>query len=244
MAAEKNSFILYADILPMLEKLPDDKAGLLFKTILRYVNDLNPTLDDFVVDIAFEPIKQQLKRDLRHWEGIKVKRSEAGKASAEAKKAAKMEEQKSTKSTSVESVEQSSTHSTVSVNVNGNVSVTDTVKKKDKSISLSDKSDYPKCMDLYNSFIQAKTGAGAKVTAATGKALKSIIAYLEKNITSGTVPEVFALILENHNLWEPFLQKQLKMEQIDSNLINIMSSIRNGKSNTAKNGRSMYAPQQ
>lgn len=64
MAENKKSFILYCDIIHTIEKLSDDDAGKLFKHILRYVNDLNPTTDHLITEIAFEPIKQQLKRDL------------------------------------------------------------------------------------------------------------------------------------------------------------------------------------
>ena len=64
MAENKKSFILYCDIIHTLEKLSDEDAGKLFKHILRYVNDLNPTTDHLITEIAFEPIKQQLKRDL------------------------------------------------------------------------------------------------------------------------------------------------------------------------------------
>lgn len=127
MAEDKKSFLLYSDLIQTVKKLNDNQAGVLFKTILEYVNDLNPEPDDLLIEIAFEPIKQQLKRDLKHWETIKGKRSEAGKASAEAKKIAKEQEQKSTKSTSVESVQQKSTKSTVNDNVNVTVNVNDNV---------------------------------------------------------------------------------------------------------------------
>lgn len=125
MAEGKKSFVLYADLLSVVDKMPDEKAGELLKHILRYVNDLNPETDDLLVQIAFEPIKNQLKRDLKKWEDLKVKRSEAGKRSAEAR--AKKAEQKEASSTSVESVEQSSTNSTVNDTVNVNVNVNDTV---------------------------------------------------------------------------------------------------------------------
>jgi hypothetical protein len=82
MAKDKKSFILYCDIIHTIEKLPDLEAGLLLKHILRYVNDQNPTTDNAIVEIAFEPIRQQLKRDLVKFEDTKVKRSEAGKAGA------------------------------------------------------------------------------------------------------------------------------------------------------------------
>jgi hypothetical protein len=82
MAKDKKSFILYSDAIHTVEKLSDTDAGQLLKHLLRYVNDQNPTTDNALVEIAFEPIKQQLKRDLVKFEDVKVKRSEAGKAGA------------------------------------------------------------------------------------------------------------------------------------------------------------------
>lgn len=79
MAEGKNSFILYADLLPTVEKLSDKRAGVLFKTILRYVNDKNPEVTDILVDLVFESVKQQLKRDLKEWEGTRSERSASGK---------------------------------------------------------------------------------------------------------------------------------------------------------------------
>jgi hypothetical protein len=70
MADGKKSFLLYCDIKNMIEQLPDDKAGALFKHILRYVNDENPETDDLIINISFEPIKQSLKRDLKKYENI------------------------------------------------------------------------------------------------------------------------------------------------------------------------------
>jgi hypothetical protein len=78
MAEEKKSFILYADLINVLVKLDDENAGKLFKHILEYVNDLDPTPENVLIDIVFEPIKQQMKRDLRKWEGKKVKQSNSG----------------------------------------------------------------------------------------------------------------------------------------------------------------------
>lgn len=127
MADGKKSFLLYCDLIQTVKKLNNDQAGVLFKTILEYVNDMNPEPDDLLIEIAFEPIKQQLKRDLKHWETIKSKRSEAGKLSAESKKAAKENQQNSTKSTSVKSVQQNSTKSTATDTVNVTVNVNDTV---------------------------------------------------------------------------------------------------------------------
>ena len=61
---DKKSFVLYSDIIHSVELLTDEEAGQLFKHILRYVNNQNPTLDDRFLKVTFEPIKQNLKRDL------------------------------------------------------------------------------------------------------------------------------------------------------------------------------------
>ena len=118
MAQDKKGFILYADQKALFDKLPNDKAGELIKHIFSFVNDENPTTDDLLIEIAFEPIKQQLKRDLKKFESAKKQRSEAGKRSAELRK-----EQR--KATPVETVERKVTKSTVkdNVNVNGKVNV-------------------------------------------------------------------------------------------------------------------------
>ena len=68
MAKDKKSFVLYTDLIHTVEKLPNATAGELFKHILRYVNDENPETDNFTIDIVFESIKQQLKRDLLKYE--------------------------------------------------------------------------------------------------------------------------------------------------------------------------------
>jgi len=68
MATDKKSVLLYCDIIHTVEGLEDDEAGRLFKHYLRYINDLNPCAEDRLTSLLFEPIKQNLKRDLRKWE--------------------------------------------------------------------------------------------------------------------------------------------------------------------------------
>ncbi len=86
MAEDKRGFLLYCNLLATVKKMPDDKAGVLFKTILRYVNDENPEVDDLIVDLVFEPIKQQLKIDLKKWEAFRQKQSENGAKGGRPKK--------------------------------------------------------------------------------------------------------------------------------------------------------------
>jgi hypothetical protein len=76
MATDKKSFLIYCDIIHTVEQLTDEQAGDLFKHILRYVNDLNPQSDSVITKIAFEPIRQALKRDLDKYETIRKRNSD------------------------------------------------------------------------------------------------------------------------------------------------------------------------
>ena len=75
----KKSFILYADVQQTVKLLSDKQAGELFKHILSYVNDEEPKLNDPLLSIAFEPIKQSLIRDLDKWKVRSKKNSENAK---------------------------------------------------------------------------------------------------------------------------------------------------------------------
>lgn len=79
MAKDKNSFLIYCDIIHTVDKLDDLQAGKLFKHLLKYVNDQNPIAEDIVTEIAFEPIRQSLNRDLIKYESIRERNSENAK---------------------------------------------------------------------------------------------------------------------------------------------------------------------
>ena len=79
MAKDKNSFLIYCDIIHTVEKLDDVQAGKLFKHLLKYVNDQDPIAEDIVTEIAFEPIRQSLKRDLVKYESIRERNSKNAK---------------------------------------------------------------------------------------------------------------------------------------------------------------------
>lgn len=76
MAENKKSVLLYCDIIHTVKELSDDEAGRLFKHYLAYINDLNPQPPDKLTQIVFEPIKQNLKRDLIKWENKSNKNKE------------------------------------------------------------------------------------------------------------------------------------------------------------------------
>lgn len=78
MAQNKKSVLLYCDIIHTVEQLDNEDAGLLFKHYLKYINDQNPEPPSKLIQIVFEPIKQNLKRDLKKWEEKSVTKSNSG----------------------------------------------------------------------------------------------------------------------------------------------------------------------
>lgn len=85
MADNKKSVLLYCDIIHTVKELTDEEAGKLFKHYLSYVNDLNPMPPDKLTQIVFEPIKQNLKRDLKKWESTLNMKSEGGRKGMESR---------------------------------------------------------------------------------------------------------------------------------------------------------------
>jgi len=120
-------------------------------------------------------------------------------------------------------------------------------KVKESKVKLSKGVDeanasplFKNCISVYNDFIKEKTGASAKIDGAQGNAMKSIIKYLlAQEKISGNEEQAligWKFILENFSKVEPFLQKQLKITEINSNIPNILNQIKNGipKSGNAK----------
>jgi hypothetical protein len=133
MAEGKKGFLMYADYITVFESLTNEEAGMLFKHILRYVNDLDPELDDRLLKILFEPIKQQMKRDLNKWECKKETRVESGRAggvkSGEVRRSKMKQNEANEANPSI--LKQTQANEPVNVNVNANVTVNDTVTVKE-----------------------------------------------------------------------------------------------------------------
>lgn len=80
MANDKKGFMAYADWIHSAEKMTDEEAGQIFKHLLRYVNDKDPEPPNRLIELSFEPWKQQLKRDLKKYERrVEVSRSNGKK---------------------------------------------------------------------------------------------------------------------------------------------------------------------
>lgn len=92
---------------------------------------------------------------------------------------------------------------------------------------------FPRMIEVYNTFCINKIGVKAKIGVVEGVKMKSIIKYLGENVKDKdggdeSVLSAWEFILTNIGRWDTFHQKQLKLSQIESNLINILNSIKNG----------------
>ena len=117
MAEGKKSVLLYCDLIHTIEKMDDETAGKFFKHYLRYINDLNPVAENIIIDLTFEPVKQNLKRDLSKWKSRADNSRNNGKLGGRPKK----EETQKTQQV----ISKPKKPVKVTVNVTDNVNVTD-----------------------------------------------------------------------------------------------------------------------
>ena len=76
----KKSFILYTDSLPAIETLSDEHAGLLLKSLLRFVNSgETPSLLPSELRYPFASLRSQIERNTEKYERIVERRREAGR---------------------------------------------------------------------------------------------------------------------------------------------------------------------
>jgi hypothetical protein len=88
----RRGFILHPDLIHTVRKLPPDKAGELFMLILRYTNGEDATPSDLLLEIAFEPIRQQLDRNREKYDEMCKRQSINGKRGGRPKKPLLFEE--------------------------------------------------------------------------------------------------------------------------------------------------------
>jgi len=137
MAENKNSILVYADWLNVFEELEDDEAGRLIKHFFRYVNDLNPEPPDRLTKIAFEPIKQSLKRDLDKWETKKGERSLSGRLGNLKKYTPDLYKQVSENQITIEAAESIAKHRKISLSDNSDSNISQRIANIAVSVSES-----------------------------------------------------------------------------------------------------------
>lgn len=235
----KKSFIIHIDTLSILKKLSDEQAGKLFKAISAYHHDEDVELDA-LTDIIFDPFRNQFNRDSEKYESFVQSQREKGVKSAESRAKNKSTEVNhgQPRSTTVESGQPKSTESTNSVSGSDKDSVSK--NKNDNKKPSPDKSEglTNPFLESYNAFLKKRTGTTEQFSVAGRTALKKIITYLKSQVSNknaGAAPEfldaetlkAWQWLLNHFEKWDKFHQGQLKLEQINSNLVNIISSIRN-----------------
>lgn len=120
-------------------------------------------------------------------------------------------------------------------------SETPSIKKNQKSKSKESTALYTQMIKIYDTFHQEQCSMGAKVNAIQGKNMKEIIAYLKTQVQKkkayATEEELnqetiyaWDFILKNWSSLSDFHAKQIKLNQINSNLPNILTEIKKSKS--------------
>lgn len=92
---------------------------------------------------------------------------------------------------------------------------------------------FAKFIDIYDKFMQSRGMAG-KYNKAEGKAAMELINYIKKMIeirgevepTDQVILDSWQVILNKYHSWDAFCQKNLKLSQINSNIITIIQNIK------------------
>ena len=150
MAENKKGFVLYADLIHTVRKLSKENAGTLFLTILEYVNDEDPIIDNELIDVLFEGIKHQLKRDLKKYEARAERSRINGQLGGRPPKEDNPTKPSGLQTNPDEPKKPDTVKDTVTVKVTDTVK--DTVKEKDNNKTIPDKSGKKKVSPYFHSF--------------------------------------------------------------------------------------------
>lgn len=146
MEKGKNSFVLYHDLIHVVEKLIQkdradgtNNAGELFYQIVQYVNGNYEEPANFIVEMAFEPIRQQLNRDFDKWETERLKRIEAGRKGGEKSGEVRRAKANEASASNDEANEASASNGTNEADANK----ADTTRKTSTGLNYIDENDLP-----------------------------------------------------------------------------------------------------
>lgn len=114
------------------------------------------------------------------------------------------------------------------------------------------KAVYTQCMDIYHDWFKHRYEVTPMIDGLQGRSLKSIIEYIRGNVLKRAteenivyteedlnikISENFKWLLDNWDKLEEFLQKQTKLNQISSNLQNIIVQIKKHSGNANKGNK-------
>ena len=87
---------------------------------------------------------------------------------------------------------------------------------------------HKRCMKIYYDWFQDQRGFKPRIDAADGSGMKQLVAYLHKlSPTEDGVVNAFQYILDHWGELDAFHQKQIRIRQINGNLVNIIDFFRN-----------------
>jgi len=237
MAENKASFILYSDLIHTVKKMPKENAGELFMQILEYVNDLNPPEhENLIVAVTFEPIKQQLKRDLKKYEKKQSFKSEAGRLGGLKSGESRRSKQNEANEADASKTKQTQANEPVTVNGNVNVTVNGNVNKKEKK-KIPAKVPVPEYPEFINFWLK-EFHPDWEFKKIDGVKMKSIIEKIKTKISKSENPEAvpieaFKVICNNL----PTFYKSAQLSVIDSHLDTIIDEIKNKKNGSNSTGK-------
>ena len=120
----------------------------------------------------------------------------------------------------------------------------DVIEEQPKNKRKKTESDklYPQMIEAYDTFCKTRIGMGAKINAHQGKSMKSIMEYLTNQVQAKHQDEVISeeaikenvlvawqYILNNWSNITGYYAEQIKLNQIDSNLPNLLMQLKNNK---------------
>lgn len=101
---------------------------------------------------------------------------------------------------------------------------------------------FKECVDVYFTFVERITGFKPAWGAMEGKAMKELIRWLQANKKQEIdPPKLLQMIFDHYDFWDPFHRQQLKINQINSNIINIVHFIKNAKRINDTNNKQGFA---
>lgn len=218
----KDSFILYTEQKEVIDKLSDEQAGKLIKTIYEYVKTGQMPKLDTLLEIAIIPFKQNIDRNADKYEEIKRKRSLAGKTGAKIKK------QKQAKQANVNFVKQTEANQAVNVNDNVNVNVNDNDNNNNVVVGDSCVDGLQEVINFYNENIGLITPYGLEVLSDYAKEMNyNVIIYAMQKAVEANVRTI-QYIKGTLNNWQKAGVKNLIQAKEES------ENFRKGKSGPVK----------
>jgi len=139
------------------------------------------------------------------------------------------------------SLEENFNHTNTINNTDTKTSTTFADSKK----SAKNDEDYKISVEAYFTFYEKKSGMKPKFDGVDGKALKSVLKFLQKLADEGgnvhTKSELLKIIFDNWTKIEPWLQERFTIRDINTNLNKILTNLKNGKANATDRSKTDLA---